>query len=176
MVDKGYPKGCWNLISLMVRYLLIMALAGLAVGVVYREFSKAYLSGFSLEDQIVVSYYLSLSHGHVFFVGVLLPVALLAVTYVMLQAGKIPESRACALKKPFTIFVIGSLLMIGLLIYKGLGIVYAYSLNPGAGLTAADQTLFLGSKVLRESLYGIAHLLMGIGLTWYAVSLMRNAK
>ena len=162
--------------KVMVKYSLIMSILGLAIGVLYREFTKAYIAGFPLESQILVSYYLSLSHGHAFIVGVLIPLALLTSTYVLMKTEYMDSKDLSFLKKPFIVFVVGSLMMIGLLIYKGLGIVYFYAQNPEAGLTVADEKLFLGSKALRESLYGLAHLTMGIGLIWYIWMLFKHAK
>lgn len=49
----------------------------------------------------------------------------------------------------------------------------SYGTDPVAGLDAANNALFLGSHVLRESLYGVAHLLLGIGLAWYAALLVK---
>ncbi|RLG88853.1 MAG: hypothetical protein DRO18_00560 [Thermoprotei archaeon] len=65
-------------------------------------------------------------------------------------------------------------MMLGLLLYKGLSIVYNYSLNPYGGITHADHALFFGSHVLRESLYGLAHVVMGIGLVWYVIALLKG--
>ncbi len=160
----------------IITYSLAMMIAGLVIGVLYREFTKIYTAGLPLEKQLLVSYYLSLGHGHVFMVGVLIPLALLVSTYVLTERGYLDRDRLNSLEKPFIIFVAGSLMMVGLLVYKGLGMVYFYAQNPGAGLSAADEKLFLGSKALRESLYGVAHLAMGVGLVWYVWMLIRYSR
>jgi len=66
--------------------------------------------------------------------------------------------------------------MLGLLLYKGLEIVYICSIEMPRSLSEADQALFLGSHVLRESLYGLVHLVMGIGLIWYVVILLLSKQ
>jgi len=65
----------------------LMAIAALAVGVLYREISKAYLAGVPLSDAIAASYYLSVAHGHTFMTGVLIPAALATLTYVAIKLG-----------------------------------------------------------------------------------------
>jgi len=159
------------LIRLMGSYAAVMAVTALAIGVLYREVSKAYLAGVPLSDAITASYYLSVAHGHTFMVGVLIPAALATLTYVAVKLGG--ELSLKSARRAFTVYAAGSLMALALLIYKGLGVVVAYGSNPAAGLDAADNTLFLGSHALRESLYGTAHLLLGIGLAWYAALLIK---
>ncbi len=117
---------------------------------------------------ITIAFYLSLSHGHVFLTGVVIPAILLFLTFIAEYLG-FKDINYKSLSKAFVIYVIGSLLMVSLLIYKGLVIIYYYNIY--SSLAIADKSLFLGNHVLRESLYGIAHLLLGIGLIWYAISL-----
>lgn len=171
MGDSSINSGVKPLLKLMGSYAAAMAVAALAVGVLYREVSKAYLANVPLSDVITASYYLSVAHGHTFMVGVLIPAALATLTYVAVKLGG--ELSVASARRAFTAYVIGSLMMLALLIYKGLGIVVTYGTNPAAGLDAANNALFLGSHALRESLYGIAHLLLGIGLTWYAALLIK---
>ena len=159
------------LLKLMGSYAAVMAVVALAIGVLYREVSKAYLANVPLSNAITASYYLSVAHGHTFMVGVLIPAALTALTYVAVKLGG--ELSPSSAKKAFAVYVAGSLMALALLIYKGLGIVVSYGTNPAAGLDAANNALFLGSHALRESLYGTAHLLLGIGLAWYVTLLVK---
>ncbi len=146
-----------------IGYAMIMSIVALAVGVFYREYTKYTLSGFSLDKQILVSYYLSLCHGHFILLGMVIPVILMASTYILL-GGKSDS----ILFKALIVYLIGATGASALLLYKGAAIIYYYISNPALGLTGADQLLFMGSKALRESLYGVFHLLLGVGLVVYA--------
>lgn len=171
MGDSSINPGVKSLLKLMGSYAAVMAVAALAIGVLYREVSKAYLSDVPLSDAVTASYYLSVAHGHAFMVGTLIPAALATLTYVAVKFGG--ELSAVSARRAFAVYAVGSLMTLALLIYKGLGIVVSYGSNPAAGLDAANNALFLGSHALRESLYGTAHLLLGIGLTWYAALLIK---
>ncbi len=152
-------------------YSLVMLIVFLAIGVLYREYSKAMVGGDA--GDIVVMYYLSLSHGHVLLTGVVVPVLLLFLTYIIgNMTGKKPNYRE--LMKAFTVYVAGSLGMDALLIYKGMAIIYYYTQY--GSLEKADAALFAGNHVLREALYGTIHLLLGIGLTWYVLKLLGHLR
>ncbi len=170
-IDSGVEDSIKSLLKLMGSYAAVMTVAALAIGVLYREVSKAYLASVPLSDAITASYYLSVAHGHTFMVGVLIPAALATLTYVAVKLGG--ELSPKSARRAFAVYVIGSLMMLALLVYKGLGIVVTYGSNPAAGLDAANNALFLGSHALRESLYGVAHLLLGIGLVWYVTLLIK---
>ncbi len=170
-VDNSYKK----VLLLVTKYVLVMVIVALIVGVVYREYSKTMLQGLPLEKTILASYYLSLSHGHIIVVCVIIPVVLLVLTHLVARTGLgHPDYRS--LRRALIIYLVGATGAVALLVYKGLGIIYFYSQNPSAGLTMADNMLFLRSHALRESLYGIIHLLLGIGLAWYAISLLRATR
>ncbi|RLG88854.1 MAG: hypothetical protein DRO18_00565 [Thermoprotei archaeon] len=82
-----------GLYGFVAKYVLSMVIVGLGIGVVYREITKAYLSGFPLEEQIIASFYLSLMHGHVFLVGVVIPSVLLLITYISHKSGLIDQRK-----------------------------------------------------------------------------------
>ncbi|GEM_PF-1685566 len=149
-------------------YILAMLVAVMVMGVVYREVSKYYGSWLPEEMFILATHYLSLAHGHVLSLGVVIPSAILLVSLAIDHVSGLGEGAVRSLRRAFVIYVIGSLAAISLLIYKGIGILYYYSQDPAGGLTAANEALFLGSHALREGLYGTAHLVMFAGLI-YAV-------
>ncbi len=151
-----------------ITYSSIMAIIGLTAGVVYREYTKYALSGIDYEKQLIVSNTLSLAHGHFFLMGVLLPLAMLGGAYLVI--GRAGDKT---LYWSMIIYMIGAAGASALLFYKGLAIIYLYSLHPGYDLTTINEMLFMGSKALRESLYGVLHLLLGVGLTIYMVRLAR---
>ena len=161
MVSDG--RGFFRLV---LTYSLVMLVAFLAVGVFYREFSKAFLGA---APGVEATYYLSLAHGHTLVAGALIPLALAATAYIAEGAlGASPDYRG--LRKAFITYAAGSVAAVALLIYKGAGIVYYYQLT--GSVEVAEQALFLGSHALREALYGTAHLVMGAGLVWAVAKLL----
>ena len=155
-----------KLYKLIIVYTLIMLIIFLAVCVLYREYTKAFTVGGA--EYVTVAYYLSLSHGHVFLSGAVIPSTLLFLTYIVDYMG-LGEINYKGLFKAFTTYIIGSLFMVSLLVYKGLAVIYYYRLY--SSLAIADNMLFLGNHALRETLYGGAHLLLGIGIIWYVILL-----
>ena len=156
-----------RLYKLSIGYAMIMAIIALAAGVFYREYTKYALNNLPLEKQIIVSYYLSLCHGHLVLMGLVIPLVLALAAYIVLNGR-----NDNILFKSLIIYIIGATGASALLLYKGAGIIYYYTLNPSQGLTGADQMLFMGSKVIREGLYGVFHLLLGVGLVIYALRII----
>ncbi len=160
-----------SLLKLGVTYSLVMILASLALGVTYREVSKAYLSSLPLDKSLLASYYLSLMHGHALVAGALLVTTLLVITYLLMKSGVLSEGDLMGLRKAMVVLVIGSLAAVVLLTYKGLVVATNYV---GLGsLGMANEALFDGDSVVREGIYGVSHLLLGIGVTWYVIKLMK---
>lgn len=116
-----------------------------------------------------------MSHGHIIVACVVMPVVLLVITYLVERTG-LGNPNYRSLRRALILYLVGATGAVALLVYKGLGIIYFYAENPPAGLTVADNMLFMGSHALRESLYGVTHLLLGIGLAWYAISLLKAMR
>ena len=55
-IGSGVEDGTKSLLKLMGSYAAAMAVAALAIGVLYREVSKAYLANVPLNDAITASY------------------------------------------------------------------------------------------------------------------------
>jgi len=157
-----------KLYKISLGYAMMMAITALAVGVFYREYTKYALSNLPLEKQIIVSYYLSLCHGHFILMGLVIPVILALTAYIVLGG----EGDNILLKS-LIIYLIGATGASALLLYKGAGIINYYVSDPSQGLTSADHALFMGSEMLRESLYGVFHLLLGLGLVIYAMRILQ---
>ena len=163
-------KGWDRLLKLGITYVLIMLLIALGLGVTYREVSKAFLGSLPLEKQLVGAYYLSLMHGHTLMMGVLLPTALLVITYLVMRRGLLEEGDFISLRRAFVVLMVGSSLAIALLTYKGVAVAtnYPYTMD----LTQANSQLFMSDSTLREGIYGVAHLLLGIGIVWYVIKIL----
>ena len=86
-MDNDVNNRYKNVLLLVTRYVLVMIIVALIVGVIYREYSKTMLQGMPLEKTILASYYLSLSHGHIIVMCVVIPVVLLVITYLVAKTG-----------------------------------------------------------------------------------------
>ena len=145
-----------------------MLIVALVIGVVYREVSKAYLSDKEFEQQIMYSYFLSLCHGHTFMVGVLIPTAILVVVYVI-ESKNLGIINYSSLGKAFMLYIVSGIGIVLLLLYKGVSIT-----TSDASLTQAYNSLYGGNLALRESVYGLIHLLLGISIVWIVVIILRS--
>lgn len=172
MVGKGFR----DVLVPFSLFIVSMSLAIMVLGVIYRELSKYLGAGLPEEALILATHYLSLTHGHALSLGVVIPSAILLIALGVDYATGLSEATAKSLRKGLAIYAVGALSAIGLLLYKGIGLLYNYVQNPGAGLTAADEALFFGNHALREALYGTAHLIMLIGLAYMAVILIRSLE
>ncbi len=157
-----------KLYKLIITYIMIMLIAALVIGVVYREVSKAYLSDKEFEQQIMYSYFLSLCHGHTFMVGVLIPTAILVVVYVI-ESKNLGIINYSSLGKAFMLYIVSAIGIVLLLLYKGISIT-----TSDASLTQAYNSLYGGNLALRESVYGLIHLLLGISIVWIVVVILRS--
>ncbi len=154
--------------KLIITYIMVMLVVALAIGVVYREVSKAYLSDKELEQQIMYSYFLSLCHGHTFMVGVLIPTAILVAIYVI-DSRNLGKINYGSLRKAFLLYIVSAIGIISLLLYKGISIT-----TSGTSLTQAYNSLYGGNVALRESVYGLIHLLLGISIVWIVIIILRS--
>ncbi len=157
-----------KLYKLIITYIMIMLIVALVIGVVYREVSKAYLSDKEFEQQIMYSYFLSLCHGHTFMVGVLIPTAILVVVYVI-ESKNLGIINYSSLGKAFVLYIVSGIGIVLLLLYKGVSIT-----TSDASLTQAYNSLYGGNLALRESMYGLIHLLLGISIVWIVVIILRS--
>ena len=179
-VIKWYPKMPAEHVKSFVRsltlYILVMVVAVMVMGVVYREVSKYLGGGLPEEAFILATHYLSLVHGHTLSLGVVIPSAILLATLATDYVYGISEGAVKSLRKGFIIYALGSIAAISLLLYKGIGVLYYYAENPYGGLTKAAEALFMGNHALREALYGVAHTVMFVGLMYMVLTLVKRPK
>ena len=154
----------------IIKFALIMILFSLAFGVAYREISRPFVEGLTLDIKQTVIHQLGLVHGHSLSLGFLVPVALAFITHFLTKS--LTEKKLKSLKRAFIVYIIGLILSLGLMIFKGVSIVVMYS--PNGGFEGLDESLFFGNAILRSLLYTIAHLTYAVGLVWYSLSLFRT--
>jgi hypothetical protein len=159
----------------LVRYAVVMAFFGLLVGISFQESAKKLtwaMAGPGLHLESIFT--LSLVHGHVFVVGVILPLALGGALLMARKAGAAEVGpRAVAwLVRGFLPFAAASVL---LQLVKGYHILLAVR-GGQTDLAAVDAAFLGGSHALRAAVYGIAHTGMAVCLGVFLVALWRSLR
>lgn len=147
-----------------LRFSMVMMIVALLMGILFQESSKKapitelLPAGAHLES--IIS--LALVHGHTFLIGVLIPLAITWMLYLIQSLGGRPVSEK-ALRIGTSLYLPGSVLAILLMLYKG----YHFLLGVRSGqldFNVLNQTFFMGSHALRAAAYGLTHTAMAVGL------------
>jgi hypothetical protein len=159
----------------IIRFVLVMVLVALVVGVAYAESAKKVsLGDFPVEIVFHANYVLSLVHGHAFMFGVFLPTAMLGLlSLAVIGLGWRPIGPA-ALRWGFGFYLPSAVWSFGLILYKA----YAVQLAVRSGLmdmAVVDQQLFAGNHLLRVLIYALPHTGLAIGLGILVIALWRSA-
>lgn len=157
-----------------LRFALVMILVALLAGISFQESGKKLHVSEVLPVGAHLEYLLGLAlvHGHIFLVGVLLPLAFTWMLHLGLALGLEPLTpRTLACTTAF--YLPGSVLTVLLMLLKG------YHLLLGARHGALDYNklndAFLGSShLLRAGAYGLGHFVMAVGLGFLGVGLWRS--
>ncbi len=159
----------------LVRFAAGMTIFALLSGVLFQESSKkldyaAIAPGARLEA--VLS--LALVHGHVFLVGVLIPIAMGGALLMARKAGGAELSPTALqwLTRGYLPFVTLTVL---LMLYKGYHTLL--SVRFGArDFDAIGASYFGGLSWLRHGVYGLSHIAMALSLGVFVVALGRSLK
>ncbi|MBD3220609.1 isochorismatase family protein [bacterium] len=157
----------------LLRYAIVMAIIGLLIGISYRESTKKLPyeeapAGVRLESVMN----LALVHGHVFLMGMLMPIGLAAALVLARRAGGAEVSGRSLrwLTRGYLPFAAASVL---LQLSKG----YHVLLMARAGerdFAVIDGAFMGGSHVLRYLVYAVVHAGMGVTLGVFLVQLWRS--
>lgn len=157
----------------LIRYAVVMAIFGLLIGIAYQESAKklpyeAMPGGQHLEAVI----HLALVHGHVFTLGVLLPLAMAGALVLAGKAGgaAVPAWAQRTLTRGYLTFAAISL---ALQLYKG----YHFLLMARGGerdFAVIDEAFMGGTHAVRYVVYAVVHSGMGITLGAFLVALWRS--
>lgn len=160
--------------ALVIRYASIMTLVGLITGILYQEsskkapFSEALQPGIHLETV----FHLSLLHGHTFLLGVLIPMAVLAMLHFGLSLNRGVVSKR-VLKWGGWLYLPAAAIALLLILYKGYHILLSVRMGE-LDFEVIEQTYFAGQHTLRKVVYGLAHTSMSFGLGTLAVGIWRS--
>jgi len=156
-----------------IKFACWMVFFGLIAGILFQESSKKvpfekFPPGIHWESIV----YLALLHGHIFLIGVLIPIAVLAMLqFGLILEGKIVSERV--LKWGGCLYKWGALLTVLLMLYKG----YHFVISVRMGQTdfaAIEHNYFGGILPLRAAAYGISHTAMAVGLIVLVIGILRS--
>ena len=160
----------------LIRYAVVMAFVGLLVGIAFQESARKLtfaMAGAGLHLEAIMT--LALVHGHVFVMGVIMPLVLGAALMMAHQAGgrEVGPTGLAWLVKGYLPFAAATTL---LQMVKGYHVLLA--VRHGAVDLAAVDAAFLGGAhaPLRMGLYGLFHAGMGITLGVFLVALWRSLR
>lgn len=176
MTPTDTPRPYAATIRILIRYAIVMVIVGLLVGISYQEsakklpFSAEVPGGLHLEAVI----HLALVHGHVFTVGVLIPLAMAGALVLGLRSG---GREVSSLGQRFLLwgYLPGAAASLLLQLYKG----YHVLLMARGGtldFVAIDAAFMGGHHVVRYGVYGLVHTIMGVGLGGFGVHLWRSLR
>lgn len=161
---------------IFMRFAIVMMIFGLLMGITFQESAKkAPVSGMlppGMHLEAVID--LALTHGHIFLIGALIPLALTWLLSLALSLGFDPISER-NLKIGTRLYIPGAVVAVLLMIYKG----YHYVLGVRSGqfnFERLHDTFFFGSHIARGVAYGLAHTAMAVGLGFIVVSVWRTLK
>jgi hypothetical protein len=164
-----------NTIRTLIRYSIVMAIVGILIGIAYQESAKklpyeAMPGGEHLEAVI----HLALVHGHVFTLGVLLPLALAGALVLAGKTGggEVPVWAQRTLTRGYLSF---AALSLALQLYKG----YHFLLMARGGerdFTVIDDAFMGGTHAVRYIVYAAVHTGMGVTLGAFLVALWRSLE
>jgi hypothetical protein len=175
MYPADLPDPYRRAVRILLRYAIAMAIVGLLIGISYQESAKKLShddapAGFHLEATI----HLALVHGHVFVMGVLVPIAMAGALVLArrIGGGEVSGRGLAWLLRGFLPLAAASL---ALQLYKG----YHILLMARAGerdLAVIDHAFMGGSHVLRYAVYAVVHTGMGVSLGAFLVLLWRSLR
>jgi hypothetical protein len=159
----------------LIRYAVVMVFVGLLAGIAFQESAKKLPhaeagAGLRLEAVFI----LSLVHGHVFVMAVILPLVLGTALLMARQAGgrEVGPRGLAWLVWGYLPFAAAAA---ALQLVKGYHVLLAVR-GGQADLAAVDAAFLGGAHVLRYVLYGLVHGGLGVTLGVFLVALWRSLR
>ena len=171
-MEKRTKQQIWTIF----RFAIIMVIVGLVLGVYGREVTRPLAKVMGLDQRVWIQNFIMLTHGHAILHGAVIPMMLAAATYIFRADLEKDEKAFRALNKAFILYMVGSVLMLALSVYKGSAYVLTIAANPTMTLEMVDEALFGGSIALRSILFTIIHPLYAAGLIWYLLRVRKAVR
>lgn len=174
-MNQSLPDYYRPVLRTLLRYAIATGVFGLLIGIAFQEsahklpFSAA-PAGLHLEAILP----LALVHGHVFVLGVLLPLGLAGALVLGLRCGGRPVGPR-ALSWLTLGFLPFAALTILLQLFKGYFILLAVR-HGQHDMAAVDAAFLGGSAALRYGIYAVIHTGMGVTLGVFLVALWRSLR
>ena len=173
MTDHALPSTYARTLRTLIRYAVALGILGLLIGISYQE-SAHKLTHAAAPDglRLQATLPLALVHGHVFTMGVLMPLALAGALVLALKAGGAPlgPRMLATLTRGYLPFAAASM---ALQLFKGYFILLAVR-GGELDMGAVDAAFLGGSAALRYGVYAVVHAGMGITLGTVLVGLWRS--
>lgn len=163
-------------IWMIFRFVLIMVIVGLILGVYGREITRPLEKVMGLDQRVWIQHLITLTHGHALFHGALLPMMMAFAAYLFREDIDQDSKALGTMKKAFIVYMIGSVLMLALSTYKGTAYVLGIAGDPTRTLEMINESLFGGSIALRSILFTIVHPLYATGLVWYLLRVRKAVR
>ncbi len=171
-MNKDTKQQIW----MIFRFALIMVIVGLVLGVYGREITRPLEKVMALDQRVWVQNWIMMTHGHALFHGAVIPMMLVVATYIFREDIEKNEKTYPTLKKAFIVYMVGSVLMLILSVYKGTAYVLSIASNPTFTLEMVDEALFGGSIMLRSILFTLVHPVYATGLVWYLLRVRKCVR
>lgn len=171
-MNKSIKQHIW----MIFRFALIMVIVGLVLGVYGREITRPLEKVMGLDQRLWVQNWVMMTHGHALFHGAVLPMMLAVAAYIFREDITKDTKALTTLKKAFIVYMVGSVLMLVLSLYKGTSYVLMIANDPALTLEMVNETLFGGSIALRSILFAIVHPLYATGLVWYLLRVRKAVR
>lgn len=171
--SEALPATYRAAVRTLLRYAIVMVVIGLLTGLSFQESAKKLpfsAAGAGLHLEAVIG--LALVHGHVFTVGVLMPLAMAGALLMARRAGG-REVSGRSLNWLLRGYLPAAAVTVMLQLVKG----YHFLLAVRGGQTdlAVIDHAFLGGNVaLRYAVYGVSHTALGVCLGVFVVALWRS--
>lgn len=173
------PAHYRKLYTLFIRFAVVMMFIALLSGIAYQEsakkapFSAVLPPGVHLESV----FHLSLLHGHVFMMGVLVPLGVLLMMHLGLIMGCKPLSPKTT-NLGTLLYLPASALAVGLMLYKGYHFLLAVRgedfLQGKMTFEMIEASLFGGDHAIRAISYALVHTSLSVGLFIFGIGIWRS--
>lgn len=168
------PEAYRNFYTKFLKFSFLMTILALLMGILYQESSKKLPISEMLPAGAhwEASIHLALTHGHLFLIGVLIPIAACTMVLFSQILGARPLSDNVLLWCR-RIYVVSASFAMVLMVYKG----YHYNIMMRQGnydFIHVNEMLFGGNHVIRAIAYGLTHTLMVGALYTLVVKIWRR--